>query len=207
MKKTPLSSIPEALDDIRRGKMVVIVDDPGRENEGDLYIAADKVTPEAINFMATYGRGLICVPMLRERLEALNIHPMVERPDKSKEAAFTVSVDARKGVTTGISAADRALTVKLLTQAKTKPEDLARPGHIFPLRYEPGGVLVRAGHTEAGVDLAKMAGPYPAGVICEIMSDDGTMARMPELLRFAKKFKLKIMAISDLIEYRRKTEK
>jgi 3,4-dihydroxy 2-butanone 4-phosphate synthase/GTP cyclohydrolase II len=207
MKKTPLSSIPEALDDIRRGKMVVIVDDPGRENEGDLYIAADKVTPEAINFMATYGRGLICVPMLRERLEALNIHPMVERPDKSKEAAFTVSVDARKGVTTGISAADRALTVKLLTQAKTKPEDLARPGHIFPLRYEPGGVLVRAGHTEAGVDLAKMAGLYPAGVICEIMSDDGTMARMPELLRFAKKFKLKIMAISDLIEYRRKTEK
>ena len=207
MKSSPLAGIPEALEDIRRGKMVVIVDDPGRENEGDLYVAADKVTPSAINFMATHGRGLICVPMLGERLDALNIHPMVDRPDKSKEAAFTVSVDARKGVTTGISAADRSLTVRTLTSPRTGPEDLSRPGHVFPLRYEQGGVLVRAGHTEAAVDLAKMAGLYPAGVICEIMSGDGTMARMPELLRFAKKFKLKVMAISDLIEYRRKTEK
>ncbi len=202
-----LSSIPEAIKDIQKGKLIVIVDDPGRENEGDLYIAADKATPAAVNFMAKYGRGLICVPMLGERLDALNIHPMVDRPDKTREAAFTVSVDAVQGVTTGISAHDRALTIKTLIQAKTRPNQLARPGHIFPLRYQEGGVLVRAGHTEAGVDFSKLAGLYPAGVICEIMSEDGSMARTPELIRFAKKFKLKIVSIKDLIEYRRRNEK
>lgn len=204
MKLTPIS---EAIKDIRNGKMLIVVDDPGRENEGDLVIAAEKATPAAINFMAAYGRGLICIPIIGERLDALNIHPMVERPDKTKEAAFTVSVDAKKGVTTGISAHDRSLTIKTMLDKKTKPEDLARPGHIFPLRYQNGGVLVRAGHTEASVDLAKMAGLYPAGVICEIMNEDGTMSRMPQLIRYAKKFKLKIISIQDLIEYRRRTEK
>ena len=202
-----LSPIPQALEGIRAGKIIIIVDDPGRENEGDLVAAAEKITPSIINFMATHGRGLICLPILGERLDALRVIPMVDRPDKSKEAAFTVSVDAKKGVTTGISAHDRALTIKTLLNPKTKPEDLARPGHVFPLRYQEGGVLVRAGHTEAGVDCAKLAGLYPAAVICEIMNKDGSMARMPELIRFAKKFKLKIVSIADLIEYRRKTEK
>lgn len=202
-----IASIPEAIEDIRRGKLVIIVDDPGRENEGDLVAAAAKITPSMVNFMAAYGRGLICVPILGERLDALNIFPMVERPDKSKEAAFTVSVDARKNVTTGISAHDRALTIKTLINPKSKPEDLSRPGHVFPLRYQEGGVLVRAGHTEAAVDCAKLAGLYPAGVICEIMNEDGSMARMPQLIRFAKRFKLKIISIADLIEYRRRTEK
>lgn len=202
-----LSSIPAALEDIKRGKMLIVVDDPGRENEGDFYVAAEKATPQNINFMAMHGRGLICVPMKGDRLDALNIHPMVERPDKTREAAFTVSVDATKGTTTGISAHDRSLTVQTLIHPKTKPSELARPGHVFPLRYQEGGVLVRAGHTEAAVDCARMAGLYPAGVICEIMSQDGTMARMPELMRLAKKYKLKIISIKDLIEYRRKTEK
>ncbi len=202
-----LSSIPEALKDIKKGKMIVIVDDPSRENEGDLVCAAETVTPALVNFMAMHGRGLICVPMLGEHLDALNIFPMVERPDKTKEAAFTVSVDARKNVTTGISAQDRAHTIKTLIHPKTRPDDLSRPGHVFPLRYHEGGVLVRAGHTEAGVDCAKLAGLSPAAVICEIMSEDGTMARMPELVKFAKKFKLKMISIKDLIEYRRKTEK
>ncbi len=202
-----LSGIPEAIRDIQNGKLIVIVDDPGRENEGDLYIPAEKATPAAVNFMAKYGRGLICVPMMGERLDALNIHPMVDRPDKTREAAFTVSVDAVQGVTTGISAGDRSLTIKALINPKSRPEHLARPGHIFPLRYQEGGVLVRAGHTEAGVDFAKLAGMYPAGVICEIMSEDGSMARMPELVKFAKKFKLKIVSIKDLIEYRRRNEK
>lgn len=202
-----LSSIPESVKDIRAGKMIIIVDDPGRENEGDLVVAAEKVTPAIINFMATYGRGLICVPMTGERLDALDVFPMVDRPDKTKEAAFTVSVDAKKGVTTGISAHDRALTIKTLINPKTKPEDIARPGHVFPLRYQEGGILVRSGHTEAAVDCAKLAGLHPAGVICEIMNEDGTMARMPELVQFAKKFKLKIISIEDLIEYRRRTEK
>jgi len=202
-----LAPIPEALEDIRKGKIVVIVDDPSRENEGDLYAAAERTTPAVINFMATYGRGLICVPALGERLDALNIHPMVDRPDKTREAAFTVSVDAVKNATTGISAHDRALTVKTMIDPRSKPEDLARPGHIFPLRYQEGGVLVRAGHTEAAVDCAQLAGLYPAGVICEIMNDDGTMSRMPELVKFAQKYKLKIISIEDLIKYRRNTEK
>src|SRR3989338_5280903 len=202
-----LTPIPKAIEEIQNGKMVIIVDDPGRENEGDLYIPAQKVTPQNINFMATHGRGLICVAIVGERLDTLNIHPMVERPDKSREAAFTVSVDAKKGVTTGISAHDRALTIRTLVQPRTRPEDLSRPGHVFPLRYKEGGVLVRAGHTEAGVDLAKLAGCAPAAVICEIMNEDGSMARMPELTRFAKKFRLKMISIQDLIIYRRQTEK
>lgn len=202
-----LSPIPQAIKDIQQGKIVIIVDDPGRENEGDLVVAAEKATPSIINFMATHGRGLICLPIIEERLNALNIFPMVDRPDKSKEAAFTVSVDAREGVTTGISSHDRAFTIKKIINPKTQAKDLSRPGHLFPLRYQNGGVLVRAGHTEAAVDCAKLAGMYPAGVICEIMNEDGSMARMPELVRFAKKFKLKIISIMDLIEYRRKTEK
>lgn len=202
-----LSTIPQALEDIRKGKMIIVIDDPGRENEGDLVAAAEKVTPAIINFMAIHGRGLICLPIVGERLDALNIVPMVERPDKSKEAAFTVSVDAKKKVTTGISAHDRAVTIKTILNPKSKPEDLSRPGHVFPLRYQEGGVLVRAGHTEASVDCAKLAGLYPAGVICEIMNADGSMARMLELIRFSKRFKLKIISIADLIEYRRRTEK
>ncbi|OGR85311.1 MAG: bifunctional 3,4-dihydroxy-2-butanone 4-phosphate synthase/GTP cyclohydrolase II [Elusimicrobia bacterium RIFCSPLOWO2_01_FULL_54_10] len=202
-----LFSIPEALADIKAGKMIVVVDDPSRENEGDLVCAAEKVTPALVNFMAMHGRGLICVPMMGDRLDALNLSPMVERPDKTKEAAFTVSVDARKNITTGISAHDRALTIKTMIHPKAKPDDLSRPGHVFPLRYKEGGVLVRAGHTEAGVDLAKLAGLTPAAVICEIMNEDGSMARMRELTRFAKKFRLKMISIEDLIIYRRKTEK
>ena len=202
-----ISSIPEAIEDFRRGKVVIIVDDPGRENEGDLVAAAEKITPSIVNFMAKYGRGLICLPVIGERLDDLNISPMVERPDKSKEAAFTVSIDSKKGITTGISAPDRALTIKTVLNPRTKPEDLAKPGHVFPLRYQEGGVLVRAGHTEAAVDCAKLAGLYPAGVICEIMNEDGSMSRMPQLAKFAQKFKLKIVTISDLIEYRRRTEK
>ena len=202
-----LNTIPEALSDIKKGKMVIVVDDPGRENEGDFYVAAQKATSSAINFMAKHGRGLICVPMLADRLDQLNLRSMVEVPEKAREAAFTVSVDAKHGITTGISAHDRAKTIEVLINAKTKPQDLVRPGHLFPLRYEEGGVLVRAGHTEAAVDCARMAGLYPAGVICEIMGDDGRMARMPQLIKMAKKLKLKIFSIGDLIEYRRKTEK
>ncbi|MBI3013116.1 MAG: bifunctional 3,4-dihydroxy-2-butanone-4-phosphate synthase/GTP cyclohydrolase II [Elusimicrobia bacterium] len=202
-----LSPIPKAIEDLRDGKMLIVVDDPGRENEGDLCAAAEKVNSAIINFMARHGRGLICMAATGERLDALNLHPMVERPDKTKEAAFTVSVDAKKGVTTGISAQDRATTIKTILNPKSKAEDLARPGHVFPLRCQEGGVLVRAGHTEAAVDCAKLAGLYPAGVICEIMNDDGTMARLPQLIRFAKKHKLKMISIRDLIEYRRRTEK
>jgi len=201
------ASVSQAIEDVRSGRMIIVVDDPGRENEGDLVCAAEKATPAIINFMATHGRGLICVPVTGERLDVLRLSPMVERPDKSREAAFTVSVDARKGVTTGISAHDRALTIRTLVQPRTRPEDLSRPGHVFPLRYKEGGVLVRAGHTEAGVDLARLAGLNPAAVICEIMKKDGTMARMPELSRFASRFRLKVLSIADLISYRRRTEK
>lgn len=202
-----LSTISEAIEDIRKGKIIIVVDDPGRENEGDLVASADKVTPSIINFMATHGRGLICLPIIGKRLDELNIVPMVDRPDKTKEAAFTVSIDAKKNVTTGISAHDRSMTIQTLLNSRSKPEDLSRPGHVFPLRYQEGGVLVRAGHTEAAVDCAKLAGHYPAGVICEIMNADGSMARMAELISFSKKFKLKIISIADLIEYRRRTEK
>ncbi len=202
-----LNTISEAIKDIKRGKMIIVVDDEDRENEGDLVIAAEKVTAQNINFMATYGRGLICVPIIGERLNELKIEPMVKNGVELREAAFTVSVDAKKGTTTGISAHDRATTIKTIINKCTKPQDLAKPGHIFPLYYREGGVLVRAGHTEAAVDLAKLAGLYPAGVICEIIHEDGTMARLPELIKFSKKHKLKIVTIADLIEYRRKTEK
>jgi 3,4-dihydroxy 2-butanone 4-phosphate synthase/GTP cyclohydrolase II len=201
------NTIPEAIEYIKKGRMVIVIDDKERENEGDLVMAASKVTPEAINFMAKYGRGLICLAIVGERLDKLGIKPMVTNGVELREAAFTVSVDARQGTSTGISAHDRATTVKAVVNPRTKTSDLCSPGHIFPLRYREGGVLVRAGHTEAAVDLAKMAGLYPAGVICEIMHEDGRMARTPELFRYAKKYKMAIVTIADLIEYRRRTEK
>lgn len=203
------ASIEEALKDIKDGKMIIVVDDPNRENEGDFVIAAEKVTPEAINFMAKHGRGLICVPITKKRAEELQLLPMLPNSNALHETAFTVSVDAKPefGVTTGISVKDRAITIKVLIDPKTKPEDLAKPGHVFPLIAKDGGVLERAGHTEAAVDLARLAGLYPAGVICEIMNEDGTMARLPELEKIAEKFNLKIITIEDLIRYRRKREK
>ena len=198
-------AVEEAIEEIRTGRMVIVVDDEDRENEGDLIIAAEKATPEAINFMASHAKGLICMPMIGERLDELAIQQMVEQNTESLGTAFTVSVDAGTA-TTGISAFERALTVRTLIDPDAKPEDLRRPGHIFPLRAKTGGVLRRAGHTEAAVDLARLAGLYPAGVICEIMNDDGTMARVPQLLVFAKKQGLKITTVADLIEYRRRTE-
>lgn len=201
------TSVESAVKDIQAGKMVIVVDDPGRENEGDLICAAEKTTPEMINFMTKYARGLICVPMKDERLQELEIENMVEKSTEKKGCSFTVSVDYSIGTSTGISAYDRAITVQKLIDEKAKPEDFARPGHIFPLRYKEGGVLVRTGHTEAAVDLMELAGLYPAGVICEIMNDDGTMSRMPDLIKFAKKHKLKIITIEELINYRRQTEK
>lgn len=200
------SKIEEALDDLKKGNMIIVVDDEDRENEGDLLMAAEKATPEAINFMAMYGRGLICVPMTEERLRKLSIEPMTRNNTDAKETAFTVSVDI-KSAATGISAFERAYTIKALVDSDTKPEDLTKPGHIFPLKARKGGVLQRAGHTEAAVDLARMAGLYPAGVICEIMKDDGTMARLPDLLEYSKKHQLKIITIADLIQYRSHEEK
>jgi 3,4-dihydroxy 2-butanone 4-phosphate synthase/GTP cyclohydrolase II len=205
--KPKFTDIPEAIRRIRRGEMIVVVDDPDRENEGDLVMAAEKATPAAINFMAHYGRGLICVPMMGERLDRLGLTPMVNVNNELREAAFTVSVDVKKGTTTGISAADRAKTVLALIDNKTRPEDLAKPGHVFPLRSREGGVLVRTGHTEAGVDLARLAGLAPAAVICEIMNQNGSMARLPALMKMAKKHKLAIITIRDLISYRRHHEK
>ncbi|MDI6640991.1 MAG: bifunctional 3,4-dihydroxy-2-butanone-4-phosphate synthase/GTP cyclohydrolase II [Elusimicrobiota bacterium] len=207
MNNKIFATVEEAIKDIKKGKMVIIVDDPDRENEGDLLCAAEKITPEKINFMAKYARGLICLAIDGKRLDELEISPMVDNSAEVREASFTVSVDAKYGITTGISAYDRAHTVKTIINPKTKPEDLIRPGHIFPLRYQEGGVLVRAGHTEAAVDLSRLAGLYPAGVICEIMNDDGTMARMPTLKKIAKKHHLKILTVAALIEHRRKTEK
>lgn len=200
------NAIPEIIEDFKRGKMVIIIDDEDRENEGDLVIAASFANPEDINFMATHGRGLICVSLEEERLNKLELYPM-HPPSDDYSTAWMISTDAKQGVTTGISAHDRARTIQVLINPKAKPEDLARPGHLFPLRAKKGGVLVRAGHTEASVDLARLAGLYPAGVICEIMNDDGTMARTPQLIEFAKKFGLKIGTIAALIEYRRKTER
>ena len=200
------SSIEVALEEIRQGKMVVVVDDEDRENEGDLLMAAEKVTPEAINFMATYWGGLICVPLTKERIMALQLEQMVSQNTDPHGTAFTVSVDA-EGSTTGISAHERAVTVKILSDPTSCAQNLHRPGHIFPLQAREGGVLVRAGHTEGAVDLASLAGLQPAGVICEIMNEDGTMARVPDLLKFAEKHDLKIMTIQDLISYRRKKEK
>jgi 3,4-dihydroxy 2-butanone 4-phosphate synthase/GTP cyclohydrolase II len=199
-------AVEEAIEEIRAGRMVIVVDDEDRENEGDLIIAAEKATPEAINFMATNAKGLICMPMTGERLDELEIQQMVEQNTESLGTAFTVSVDAGTA-TTGISAFERALTVRMIIDPAVKPADLRRPGHVFPLRAKNGGVLRRAGHTEAAVDLARLAGLYPAGVICEIMNDDGTMARVPQLLEFYKKQGLKIITVADLIEYRRCTEK
>jgi 3,4-dihydroxy 2-butanone 4-phosphate synthase/GTP cyclohydrolase II len=208
MMRMKFNTIAEAIEDIRQGKMIILVDDEDRENEGDLTMAAEKVTPEAINFMATYGRGLICLSMTPERLTELRIPQMVEDIDNNSlfGTAFTVSIEARRGVTTGISAADRAITILTAVNPKTKPEDLVRPGHIFPLRARAGGVLARTGQTEGSVDLARLAGLTPAGVICEIMHDDGTMARVPQLMEFAKRFDLKIVTIKDLIQYRMQRE-
>jgi 3,4-dihydroxy 2-butanone 4-phosphate synthase/GTP cyclohydrolase II len=206
MEKYKVNTIDEALEDIERGRMVILVDDEDRENEGDLCMAAEKITPEAINFMAKYGRGLICLSLTPERLEELKLPMMTDDNTSAFGTAFTVSIEAKKGVTTGISAADRAKTILTAIDPKTTSEDLARPGHISPFRARRGGVLQRAGQTEGSVDLAKMARLYPAGVICEIMSEDGTMARVPELIEFAKKHDLKIVTIKDLIKYRMRTE-
>lgn len=200
------NTIEEAIAEIKAGRMVVVVDDEDRENEGDLVMAAARVTPEAINFMATHGRGLICVPMEGQRLDELELEPMVNQNTESMGTAFTVSVDAAE-VTTGISAFERAATIKRLIDPSTRPEDLRRPGHIFPLRAKPDGVLRRAGHTEAAVDLARLAGLYPAGVICEIMNPGGTMARVPQLYKFCQEHGLKLITVADLIEFRRRREK
>lgn len=198
--------IESAIDEIKQGHYVIVVDDEDRENEGDLIMAAEKVTPEAINFFAIHGRGLICVPMTTERLDVLKLHPMVEDNTAKLGTRFTVSVDAMHGTTTGISTQDRAATIKALVDPDSKPSDLARPGHIFPIQAAKGGVLARAGHTEAAVDLSKIAGLSPAGVLCEILDSDGTMARVPRLMEFAKEFNLKIITIMDLIAYRQKGE-
>jgi 3,4-dihydroxy 2-butanone 4-phosphate synthase/GTP cyclohydrolase II len=202
-----LSTIEAAIEEIRQGRILVVVDDEDRENEGDLVMAADLATPEAVNFMAKYGRGLICVPMTGERLDELKIPMMVTENTAPMGTAFTETVDARQGVTTGTSAYDRAVTIRALVDPATRPEDLTRPGHIFPLRAMPGGVLRRAGHTEAAVDLARLAGRAPAGVICEILDESGGMARGPELAELAERFGLVMISIKDLIEYRRHHEK
>jgi len=205
--KENFSEIDEILEELSSGRVVIMVDDEGRENEGDFIMAASSVKPEDINFMATHGRGLICVPMESKRLDELDLKPMHLEPEDKFKTAWAVSCDSASGVTTGISAHDRAHTVKVLTAENTEPKDLIKPGHVFPLRARSGGVLVRAGHTEAAVDMMRLAGLYPAGVICEIMNEDGTMARVPELLKIAKKHNLKISTIKDLIEYRRKRER
>jgi len=201
-----ISSVEEIVADMKAGKIVILVDEEDRENEGDLVLAADHVTPEAINFMARFGRGLICLTLTRERCERLKLPPMVPRNGTKMGTAFTVSIEAAEGVTTGISAADRARTVQVAVAANAQADDLVQPGHIFPLQAVDGGVLMRAGHTEAGCDLAAMAGCTPAAVICEIMKDDGTMARLPDLQVFAAEHGLKIGTIADLIEYRSRTE-
>src|SRR3989454_3738905 len=201
------NSIESAIVDLRQGKMIIVVDDADRENEGDLIMAAQFVTPENVNFMAKHGRGLICVPTISERLQQLGIERMVRQNRETFGTDFQISVDAARGITTGISAAHRAETIRIMADPTAVPEDLVQPGHVFPLRARPGGVLQRAGHTEATVDLVKLAGSRPIGVICEIMSDDGSMARLPELLKFSKKHKLKICTIESLIKYRRAREK
>src|SRR5437867_4427966 len=201
------NSIESVVADLRAGKMVIVVDDADRENEGDLIMAAQFVTPEAVNFMAKHGRGLICVPTISERLQQLGIERMVQQNRETFKTDFQISVDAAHGITTGISAADRAQTINIMADPTGVPEDLVQPGHVFPLRARPGGVLQRAGHTEAAVDLVKLAGCRPIGVICEIMSDDGSMARLPELTKFAKQHRLKICTIADLIHFRRTREK
>ena len=206
MKRT-FDTIEAVVADLRKGKMVIVVDDADRENEGDLIMAAEKATPAAINFMAKFGRGLICVPTTSERLKQFGIEEMVTQNRESFKTAFQISVDAAKGITTGISAADRAATIKIMANPTAVPEDLVQPGHMFPLRARTGGVLQRAGHTEAVVDLVRLAGCRPVGVLCEILNDDGSMARLPQLIKFSKKHKLKLCTIEELIKYRRQREK
>ena len=206
-EQNQFATVEEALAEIREGRMIVVVDDADRENEGDLVMAAEKVTPEAINFMAKYGRGLICLPLTPERCEELNLPMMVAQNTSNYGTAFTESIEARRGVTTGISAADRATTILTAIDANTRPSDLARPGHIFPLQARKGGVLVRAGQTEAAVDLARIAGLQPAGIVCEIMADDGTMMRTPELIEFCRLHGLKLLTVADLIRYRMQHER
>src|SRR5262244_2567892 len=204
---SPFTDVPTAIEEIRAGRMIVIVDDEDRENEGDLMLAAEKVTPEAINFMAKYGRGLICLTLTEERLEHLRIGPMTSENTSNYGTAFCEAIDARDGVTTGISAYDRSRTIKIAIDPATRPSDLARPGHVFPLRARKGGVLVRAGQTEASVDLARLAGMVPAGIICEIMRDDGTMARVPDLVEFCREHDLKMLTVAELIRYRMQHER
>src|SRR3989449_5151145 len=205
--KTAFDTIEGVIEDLRKGAMVIVVDDADRENEGDLILAAEHATAEAINFMAKFGRGLICVPTTADRLQQLGVERMVVQNRESFKTDFQVSVDAAKGSTTGISAADRARTIKVMADPTAVAEDLVQPGHVFPLRARPGGVLQRAGHTEAAVDLVKLGGGRPIGVICEILSEDGSMARLPELMKFAARHKLKIATIEDLIKFRRTREK
>ncbi len=207
LRTSPFATIEEAVEDIRNGKFVVVVDAPDRENEGDLTIAAEFATPEAINFMATHGRGLICVCLNEERCDELGLRPMALNNQSQFGTAFTVSVEAREGITTGISAADRARTIRVAIDPACGQDDLVQPGHVFPLRARPGGVLQRAGQTEAAVDLAQLAGLTPAGVVCEVMNDDGTMARVPDLVEYCRRHGLKMITVADLIEYRRRHEK
>jgi 3,4-dihydroxy 2-butanone 4-phosphate synthase / GTP cyclohydrolase II len=204
---TPFATVEEAVEDIRNGRMVVVVDDPDRENEGDLVVAARFATPEAVNFMATHARGLICLCLTADRCEELGLQPMAQRNEAPLGTAFTVSVEAREGVTTGISAADRAHTIQVAIDPDSTPHDLVQPGHVFPLRARDGGTLVRAGQTEAAVDLARLAGLAPAGVVCEIMNEDGTMARVPDLVPYCERHGLRMITVADLIEHRRRTEK
>src|SRR3954453_22243004 len=204
---TPFATIEEAIEDIREGRMVVVVDDPDRENEGDLTIAAQFATPEAINFMAMHARGLICLCLTEERADHLGLRPMTDRNEAPLGTAFTVSIEAREGVTTGISAADRSRTIQVAIHPDSTAHDLVQPGHVFPLRAKPGGVLERIGQTEAAVDLAKLAGLNPSGVVCEIMNPDGTMARVPDLVPYCERHGLKMITVADLVEYRRRHEK
>src|SRR6059058_6057546 len=205
--ESPFATVEEAIEDIRQGRFVVVVDAADRENEGDLTIAAQFATPEAINFMATHGRGLICLCLTEERCDELGLRPMTERNETPYGTAFTVSIEARAGIATGISAHDRSRTIQIAIDRSKGADDLVQPGHVFPLRARQGGVLQRAGQTEAAVDLARLAGLNPAGVVCEVMNDDGTMARVPDLIRYCERHGLKMITVADLIEYRRRTEK
>src|SRR5881398_4063487 len=203
----PLTGVPTAIGEVRAGRMIVVVDDEDRENEGDLTLAAEKVTPEAINFMAKFGRGLVCLALTEDRLDHLRIGPMTAENTSNYGTAFCEAIDARQGVTTGISAYDRARTISVAIDPATRPSDLARPGHVFPLRARKGGVLVRAGQTEASVDLARLAGLVPAGIICEIMNDDGTMSRVPDLIKFCHEHGMKMLTVAELIRYRMQHER